>query len=179
MREMKILNRLKESLNTAIVCLMATGASALNESQQDGPKVTQTIHQDWQSICVKEEDKPELCIIRQPLTVKLLNGQVVDALIVISRQNEGYILEIKLPLGLDLRGGLILQVDANAKINRPFTTCITKGCIVLTDLNEALISSFKSGVKLKISFALISSVEKLHHISASLLGFSRAIEIID
>ena len=174
---MKISNSLKVSLNTAILCIMTTVASAQEESQQDGPKVTQTVHQDWQSICVKEAERPELCLIRQQRTVEFSNRQVADVTIIISRQTEGYIIEIKLPLGLDLRSGLTMQVDQTKEINLPFTTCVTQGCIAMSVLDEAMISIFKVGSQLQIGFNLVSLNEKLL-INASLHGFSRAFAMI-
>ncbi len=170
-------NKLKASLNIAIFCLMATFASAQNDTQKDGPSVTQTTHQDWQSICVDEVDKSEFCLIRQQLNVEFPDGAFTDVAVIVSRQSEGYIIEIKLPLGVDLRSGLTLQVDQSEKINLPFTTCVTQGCIAMRVLDDAGIARFKNGSQFQAEFALVSLNEKLR-IDASLLGFSRAFSMI-
>ena len=170
---MRKYNWQKSLMNVAVFCLMTTAANAQNDTQKDGPSVTRTMHQDWQSICVDEADKSEFCIIRQQLTVAFPNGNSAAVTVLVSRQNNGYIIEVKLPLGLDLRNGLSVRVDANDEISLPFTTCVTQGCIVMSVLDEALISSFKGGSQLQFGVRLISSNDEIN-INASLYGFSRA-----
>ena len=165
---------LKSLLSTALLCLMTTITNAQEESQQDGPSVTQTTHQDWQSICVEEAEKAEFCLIRQQFTIELPDGKIAGVTVIVSSQNDEYIIEIKLPLGLDLRNGLTMQVDDIEEINLPFTTCVTQGCIVMSALDKALVSSFKSGSQLQFRVMFISLNERVN-INASLLGFSRAL----
>lgn len=174
---MRKYNWQKSLMNVAVFCLMTTAANAQNDTQKDGPSVTRTMHQYWQSICVDDVDKSAFCLIRQQRTVEFPNGQFAEVIVIISRQNEGYIIEIKLPLGLDLRSGLTMQVDQSKEINLPFTTCVTKGCIAMSVLDEAMISIFKVGSQLQIGFNLVSLNEKLL-INASLHGFSRAFAMI-
>ena len=167
----------KSLMNVAVFCLMTTAANAQNDTQKDGPSMTRTMHQDWQSICVDEADKSAFCFIRQQKTVEFPNGQFAEVIVIISRQNEGYIIEIKLPLGLDLRSGLTMRVDQTKEINLSFTTCVTQGCIAMSVLDEALISIFKSGSQLQIGFNLVS-LNETFLINASLHGFSRALSMI-
>ena len=170
--------RLKSLLNAALLCLMTTAAGAQEQSQQDGPSITRTMHQDWQSICVDEAERASFCVIRQQLNVEFPDGAFADVTVIVSRQSEGYIIEIKLPLGLDLRSGLTLQVDQAEEIDLPFTTCVTQGCIAMSVLDDTRVSSFKNGAQLQVEFALVSLNEKLR-INASLLGFSRAFSMIN
>jgi invasion protein IalB len=59
---------------------------------------------------------------------------------------------IQLPLGLNLPGGVKLQVDDGAATDMQIQTCEARGCYAGTTIAPDLLAAMKSGKQLKVSF---------------------------
>lgn len=123
---------------------------------------------DWNLIC--ENDKcqavQQLFVTTEEARSRVLSASVVQ----IQTQK---VLQLVLPLGLDLRPGIVVRVDESEEQHFPVTTCINDGCVVLMSLTDALYGSLKAGNKMKVGFRPFNSEQTLV-VEASLKGFTKA-----
>ena len=80
-----------------------------------------------------------------------------------------------LPLGVDLRSGMVLRVDNYEEIKAPYLRCTNAGCDVQVELTAELVAQLKKGLKLQVGFRPFGS-SKTVVIDASLKGFTRAFD---
>ena len=83
------------------------------------------------------------------------------------------LLVMKLPLGVDLRPGMVLRVDNHEEIKAPYLRCTNAGCEVQVELTAALVAQLKGGLKLQVGIRPFGSSQTVV-IDASLEGFTRA-----
>lgn len=142
------------------------------------PSMTRSTYQDWQSLCV-QQDAETLCDISQTLQVERENGQTVTALRATVTKRDGvFVMELALPLGLDLISGVVLQLDNAKDIKLPFATCIDRGCAALADIDAALLARLQRGRVMKVAFRPFGQ-EQAVVIEVSLLGFTSAMAELD
>ncbi|HET58143.1 MAG TPA: invasion associated locus B family protein [Deltaproteobacteria bacterium] len=141
------------------------------------PEPTVTAYQDWMVICV-EKDDGTVCTMRQTQDLKTeqVSGRLVRATVG-TRPDGTAIMELMLPLGLDLRAGIAVKVDDKPEFGASFLTCTKDGCMVLLPLDEKLLASLKSGNVARV-FSRPFGSEKAMVITISLMGFSRAYQEI-
>lgn len=85
---------------------------------------------------------------------------------------------VQVPLGISLRAGLDLVVDAATPIKLPFERCNAQGCEVSAILDQAALESFVKGTTLTVRYAptdaLTATVPlKLEGLSAALNSLPR------
>ena len=142
------------------------------------PSMTRSTYQDWQSLCV-QQDSETLCDISQTLQVERENGQTVTALRATVTKRDGvFVMELALPLGLDLISGVVLQLDNAEDIKLPFATCIDRGCAALADIDAALLARLQRSRVMKVAFRPFGQ-EQAVVIEVSLLGFTSAMAELD
>ena len=83
------------------------------------------------------------------------------------------LLVMRLPLGVDLRPGMVLRVDNYEEIKAPYLRCTNAGCEVQVDLTAELVAQLKNGLKLRVGIRPFGSSQTVV-IDASLEGFTRA-----
>ena len=83
------------------------------------------------------------------------------------------LLVMKLPLGVDLRPGMVLRIDNHEEVKAPYLRCTNDGCEVQVELTAELVAQLKKGQKLQIGVRPFGS-SQLIIIDASLIGFTRA-----
>ena len=83
------------------------------------------------------------------------------------------LLVMRLPLGVDLRPGMVLRVDNHEEIKAPYLRCTNAGCEVQVELTAELVAQLKKGLKLQVGVRPFGS-SKTVVIDASLKGFTRA-----
>jgi len=140
--------------------------SSFAEEENERPNIE--IFQDWIVNCNSEN---KLCIGNQ--TIRTEKGLPV-ALINITHVDENTILEFGLPLMLNLKEGITVEIDNNIFASYDFNVCSGSACFVITKNNTALINSFKSGSEAKVKARTIYG-ETLN-LKFSLLAFSRSLE---
>jgi invasion protein IalB len=92
---------------------------------------------------------------------------------IVARQNQQRLLELSVPLGVDLRPGLLIQVDENPVGNLPYLTCNAAGCIALINLDDALWQQLRNGNKAKVAIRGVGQAENTV-LELSLKGFTAA-----
>ena len=136
----------------------------------------------WEVICADANDA-ETCRMQQTLFLdQTVEGQQkrVGQLLSLTVLYVGEIarrplLMMKLPLGGDLRPGMVLRVDNYEEIKAPYLRCTNAGCDVQVELTAELVAQLKKGLKLQVGFRPFGS-SKTVVINASLKGFTRAFD---
>lgn len=133
-------------------------------------------HGSWEVICAKPEKK-EVCQAVQALeTRNEKDGRSTQQRLLrvtLKKQQEGIVLSFELPFGIDLRPGIVYQIDGAAEATLPFLTCMPVGCLVSTVLTNSIATQLKSGKQMKVGFRPLGS-EKVVVIDVSLDGLSKA-----
>ena len=156
--------------------VMAQSATVTSGSSTDSSSVTRNTHQDWQSLCELREENT-ICHISQTRKI-YKDGQVDFTMrITLIKQAGKILMEIVLPLGLDLPAGIALQVDESSEINLPFATCVTRGCAVVVQAEEDLFNQLRKGTILKVAFRPFAQAQN-YLFNVSLRGFTSAMQVL-
>lgn len=145
---------------------LPNGATRLNET-----------YDDWSVSCLaakKEGASTVNCAIEQVQNKKGTRQRVMAISLVpqSSGTAKGTLL---LPFGLDLAGGVTLQVDnGQATSPLPFKTCVPAGCIVPIEWKATTVDGLKSATALKIKAKGAEGKEV--GLSISLKGFAGALD---
>lgn len=126
------------------------------------------VHGDWRVDCENER-----CQASQQLFVgegeersRVLSANVLQV-------QQELLLQMVLPLGVDLRPGVVVRIDQAEEQSFNFVTCLADGCVVLLPLQDKLLSALRAGSKLKVGFRPFSSDQTLV-VELSLSGFTKA-----
>ncbi|WP_063465792.1 invasion associated locus B family protein [Ectothiorhodospira sp. BSL-9] len=150
----------------AMALLMLPWGASANEP-------TRTTHQDWQSVCLEVEGT-ERCQIQQTLEMDGAEGRGPAMQVNIRDMRDGTrIIEVLLPLGLDLRAGIVMQVDDGDEYNAPFLTCFEQGCLTARTLDPELEEAMRAGTNMRVGFRPFNS-EQILVADVSLMGFTAA-----
>lgn len=144
---------LKRLMTAGLLSLLATLSYADTPVVDDVVPETRTrVFNDWVSVCNKL-DVEETCFIQQLVNVENEQKQVSPLLkATVTKVQENLILQLQLPLGMDLRPGVVMRVDEKEEKNRPYTACFRDGCFVLINIDTELLADFKAGQKARIGF---------------------------
>lgn len=135
----------------------------------------------WHYRCksVSEENEEQKCWIEQSLFVSQGEGeektrkQLLSIKLTDSAEEEKYFMSVSMPLGVDLRSGMVFKVDENDEINLPFTMCVQSGCQAGSLVDSDIVSQMKSGKEITVGFRPFGS-DKTVAIPASLIGFTKS-----
>jgi len=158
--------------------LFAQPAMALTDDETSivKPSITTSTYEDWQTICVLGEEKPA-CEVTQTMQLEK-DGQTSFAMkITLIKQADNTLMEIALPLGLDLPAGIAIQVDDNGEVNLPFVTCVAKGCVAVATVDVGFVNELRQGAALKVAYRPFRQSQAIV-LSSSLRGFTNAIEVL-
>jgi invasion protein IalB len=144
------------------------------EDRVESPSMTRSTYKDWQSLCVIKEETTT-CEISQTLQVEKDGQSSIALRITLSKRADKTLMEIALPLGLDLPAGVVLQVDDSNEISVPFTTCVAQGCAALVTAEEEFLIELRKGNTLKVAFRPFAQTQGVI-LNASLRGFSSALK---
>src|SRR4051794_13443594 len=121
----------------------ANGAAPANTPPQPG----------WTTRCGSaSREAPLECAIEQSAVLPRTGQLVILVNIRVPGDTHTPSALIQLPLGLNLPGGVKLQVDEGAATDMQIQTCEARGCYAGTTIAPDLLAAMKSGKQLKISF---------------------------
>lgn len=138
------------------------------------PEVTETRYKDWTQVCLSEAEVSR-CEAIQVLNVTQDEQTRPLLRATLSRVPDGRFLEIALPLGMDLRAGLVIQIDEGDEQRFAYSTCVAQGCAAVLAVDEALLSALRAGNRARLGFRLFGTVET-QVVELSLSGFTAASE---
>jgi invasion protein IalB len=124
-------------------------------------------HQDWQVVC---EDTPagENCFITQAAVDE--KGEPVMQISVGVIEGDT-IMVIYLPLGLDLRPGMLFQIGETFRREFPFQTCLPNGCRVVAQVDSEMMTALRGGNAFRVGVKTLDS-DRVAVVEGSLMGFT-------
>ncbi len=81
------------------------------------------------------------------------------------------IMVIYLPLGLDLRPGILFQVGDGLQREFPFQTCLPNGCRVIARVDQEMLAAMRGGTSFRVGVKTVES-DRAAAIEGSLMGFT-------
>lgn len=81
------------------------------------------------------------------------------------------IMVIYLPLGLDLRPGILFQVGDALQREFPFQTCLPNGCRVIARVDQEMLAAMRAGTTFRVGVKMVDS-DRVAAIEGSLMGFT-------
>ena len=123
---------------------------------------------DWTINCEKNR-----CQAAQQLVAK--NGQKSSKVLsaTLLKVNKELVMELVVPLGVELRSGIVTRVDEQKEFHFPYVTCMQSGCASLIPVKGGLYQQMKAGKSMKIGFRPFRSAKTLV-VDLSLKGFTKA-----
>ncbi|WP_293777557.1 invasion associated locus B family protein [uncultured Oxalicibacterium sp.] len=163
-------------LGMAATAYAQTPAASANASAAPAWK-QKAKHGNWEVICAKVGEK-DTCQAIQLLETKnekdpQAAGQRVLRLVA-QKGPEGMVFSFELPFGIDLRPGIVYQVDGGAETTLPFLTCIPAGCLVSMALTDPVKKQLTGGKQMKVGFRPLGS-EKVMVLDVKLDGLGKAL----
>lgn len=124
-------------------------------------------HQDWQILC---EAGPggETCFISQAASDD--TGEPVMQ-IMVGRLDGENVMVVYLPLGIDLRPGMLFQIGDTVQREFPFQTCLPNGCRVITRVDSEMLAAMRAGTTFLVGVLPLES-DRVAVIEGSLMGFT-------
>ncbi|OOC48719.1 invasion associated locus B family protein [Thioalkalivibrio versutus] len=167
----------------AIVALLLTALAAPGAAQDMGqPGQPQqpvqqepetTVYQDWEVACI-DTPNGERCQMQQTLQIQDEQAQGLFLQATIRRDGDQHVIEVLVPLGVDLRPGIRMQVDdAGEEMDAGYVTCVQQGCVAGRELNSQQMSSLRGGQALTVAFRALHQ-EQPFVFDVSLMGFTDA-----
>lgn len=137
---------------------------------------TSTEYRDWISVCA-ERAGAERCEIRQVLSIETEDGQAPLVVATVARLDDQLVLQLVLPLGLDLRPGVVMAVDDQPDRPAPVLTCLQNGCLSALALDAGFMAEMRAGRSLRLGFRPFNTDQTIV-VELSLAGFTRASQTI-
>ncbi len=163
------LNPVLAALGLAALWLLP--ALALAQAQQEPETTT---FQDWDLICFDTPDG-ERCQMQQTLQI---DDPEVDGLYVqasLHLDGDHHVLEVLLPLGVELRPGILLQIDDGEEFRGEFIACVQQGCAAAREIGPERLQELRGGRHISIAFRALHMEQPLAF-DLSLMGFTDASE---
>lgn len=141
------------------VFLLTAAAQAQQATEAPNVETTTEVFGDWTLVCL--ESTPRACRMVQRLDVENEAGGGRLLEVTLLRNQQGVLIALELPFGLDLRPGVALQFDENDEITLPFSTCYPSGCQVIAVLAPEHLAQFRAGSLMRVGFRGLGQEETL------------------
>lgn len=134
----------------------------------------ETRFDDWFKVC-PEQESAGLCRVMQTMEMQTEQGSVrlLQTVLAPTADNK-MIMEMTLPLGLDMRPGIVIQIGDLPEFKQSYLTCAQSGCLVITELTEERLSALKKSMQAKVGFKSLNSDQTIV-LELSLKGISKAL----
>lgn len=141
--------------------LMGTAQAQQAQEAPETPEVETTTdtYGDWTLVCI--EATPRACRMVQRLDVQNDQGGGRLLEVTLLRNQQGVLIVLDMPFGLDLRAGVVVQFDENDEITLPFSTCYPSGCQVIALLAPEHLAQFRAGTLMRVGFRGMGQQETL------------------
>lgn len=146
--------------------------SLLASSMLAAQELRTTEYQDWVGICGEIQGQ-ERCEIQQTL---FMQGEEGDSKLLeanLSLVDGQMVMQLLLPLGIDLRPGIAMQIDQGEEFGADVFSCFHEGCIVAFPVDDARLAAMRAGTTFKVGFRPFNSAEVMV-LEVSLMGFTNA-----
>ncbi len=137
----------------------------------------------WKVIC-QDDSNPQTCRMSQNHYIqrttkdgKKVAGKILGVTIIyLADKKTGQRhphMSIQVPLGVDLRPGLIYRIDNGSQINLPFLRCTKSGCDAALQVSEELLEAMLGGTDMQIGFRGWGA-QQVTVVKVTLIGFTKA-----
>ena len=166
---------LRFMLTFTLPVLVMVGASGAANSADDQKR--------WNVVC-QDDNKPASCRMEQNLYVskeldsgQKQSGKILGVTILyVTNQKTGERephMNLMLPLGVDLRAGVVFRVDKQAETQLRFLTCTDRGCETALPVSDKMLENMLDGREMQVGFRGWGS-QQTSVVKVSLIGFTRA-----
>lgn len=152
-----------------LLFVVAAGVSELRAQET-------TQFQDWVGVC-NDLEEGRRCEIRQVLNIETAEGAGTILTASIARSEGRLLMQLLLPLGVDVRPGVVMAVDEGEERRAPFLTCIQSGCLSIFEVTDEWSAELRRGQVAKVGFRPFNTDQTLV-LELSLLGITRALQSI-
>ena len=130
-----------------------TAPAAPAAPQTDAAPAAAPAQPGWAARCSSaSRDAPLECAIEQSAVLSKTGQLLVLVNIRLPSDTHAPILQLQLPLGINLPVGAKLQVDDGKTADLQIQTCDNRGCYASTPVAADLLAAMKAGKQLKLSF---------------------------
>jgi invasion protein IalB len=150
---------------TCVLTILVLGSAAVAQKKSS-----------WTVVCTNAKDAKTCRMVQKLYTKhgeKGALGKVVGLTVIYGGTPRRPVLVMDLPLGVDLRRGMVLRVDKGKEMTAPYLRCTGNGCTSRKLLTPKLLATLRRGNKLEVGFLPFASQETLV-VPASLTGFTKA-----
>lgn len=136
----------------AALSILAATVTAFAQQQASGAaQSVQALVSGWQTLCRSAQKDGKLnCTVFLEVVNAADKSRVVS--VEVGRDGKGHTMLVSTPLGVDLKSGVEIQIDAKAQAKPVFSSCMPQGCIAGLPLSDALLSAMQSGSALAVRF---------------------------
>jgi invasion protein IalB len=121
--------------------------------QADAPPAAAPAQPGWAARCASaSRDAPLECVIEQSAVLSKTGQLLVLVNIRVPSDTHAPVLQLQLPLGINLPVGAKLQVDDGKSADLQILTCDNRGCYANIPIAADLLAAMKAGKQLKLSF---------------------------
>lgn len=165
-----------------ILSTVALGVALMTNTAIAEDDIKKTTYKDWIGACV-EINGQERCQIQQTLMIEPKNkaededkkGFMVQLTVI--KEGDRHFMNVLVPKGVDLRPGVMLQVDQGDQMRVPYATCNNIGCLSIVGIDKPLEELLKKGKEMTIGFIPFGTKDPIG-VKASLIGFTEAFKSI-
>ena len=144
--------------------LMSSGPSQSQES------VSYT-YGDWQVACTQRENALP-CEMHQNLIDGASGQTIVNFSLAYSPVEGAYAIQITVPLGIMLEGGMVIHAGETTVEGIQFSRCLPNGCLVEARLEDPLLAAMSAGGE--ASIRIVDAAKQPANLPFSLNGFEAA-----
>ncbi|WP_018141584.1 invasion associated locus B family protein [Thioalkalivibrio sp. ALJ7] len=181
-KAIQCVRRIRRGPFIALLALFLLGLAVPGAAQQMGQPGAQqpaqqepetTVYQDWEVACFDTQEG-ERCRMQQTLEIQDEQAQGLFLQATVRREGDQHVIEVLVPLGVDLRPGIRMQVDdAGEEMDAGFVTCVQQGCVAGRELSSDQMSALRGGRALTVAFRALQQ-EQPFVFDISLMGFTDA-----
>lgn len=159
-----------------VAAMAAAGLAVTGPARAQDDAAVISTHGDWEIRCAPAPK--ELCIMTQ--SHKDAEGHPIAFVKILKLKDQALKdgtkipaqMEVVVPLGVLLTGGMSVQIDAKEARTAPYRICSKAGCRIMEPITEAYVDELKGGSGATISFHTIDG--KTLSAPISLKGFTAA-----
>ena len=162
-------------MTKTLLTTLLLSISLMTQAENPDIKTSNEQFNDWTLTCTEVKDN-KTCQATQGIANQ--QGQLVSKLNIIKSADDKDVIEIALPLMLDLTVPVAIQVDDNETENYPYRLCNNQACFVLISGESLLMKQMKKGNKMVVQVQPATQPGALR-LEFSLKGLTRVVKALN
>lgn len=116
---------------------------------------------DWAVECERAPDGEEQCFLSQTQLVKENNARLLKASIGYLGPEQEAVLVLVLPLGVDLKEGIVISVDERPQIALRYQQCLQDGCSGVLRPDEDALAALRDAKRIQVGIVPFGSGQRV------------------